>query len=419
MVTCIAPDAEPISKPRGDSPRSTPARPRTNERRVCRVCGHERLFPYLNLGKQALANALVEPTGPIAARRHPLRLLACLHCKLTQLSHVVPREVLYTTYPYRSGVSAGWRMHCNTLAREYAREGMMLDIASNDGTLVNAFRAAGMQEALGVEPSSSFADCNYPRVTQWWSSALVEHLNLVGQVAVLTAQNVLGHVDDVQDFMAGIALALAPDGVAIIEVPYVCDMLDTLAFDTVYHEHLSYWSVTALVHLAKAHGLAVADVQPLAVHGGSIRAILRKSGPRTPRLDTLLVRELHELKRSTYLAFSERVTRRIAEINETLLELNANDGYVGFGAAAKTAIMLGCLDVRAYPTVVYDDNREKWGKLIPGTRVEIAEPPPRWDTRPIVVFAWNWADAIITRLRAAGCRSNIFVLLPKLRWYTA
>ena len=380
------------------------------------MCGAGRLYTYLDLGQQALANALRDPDDAISEElRVPLRLQACMTCKLSQLSHVVPKEWLYTTYAYRSGVSEGWRQHCASLAETYARPGALtLDIASNDGTLVREFAKRGC-DAMGVEPSESFADCAYNRVTAWWTRAEVARLALVGKVDVLTAQNVLGHVDDVQDFVGAIADALAPNGVAIVEVPYLGDLLDSLAFDTIYHEHLSYWSVTALHTLAKAHGLHVNDVRFLRnVHGGSIRAMLSKSGGQSETVVGALTDELHDLKRNAYLKFSARVTTRIADICEELL---AATPYVGYGAAAKASVMLQCMDVRAYPREVYDQNPAKWERKIPGTNVLIVPEPhmPRF-AGPLVIFAWNWADSIIPRLRKQGYRGAIFVPLPRPRW---
>lgn len=415
MDTLLAPDAPSISMPNGASLPATPPRPRIKEHRQCRVCGAGRLYTYLDLGEQALANALREPDAPISEElRVPLRLQACMTCKLSQLSHVVPKEWMYTTYAYRSGVSEGWRQHCASLAGEYAREGALtLDVASNDGTLVREFAKRGCN-AMGVEPSESFGD-DYNKLPHWWTREVVLKMNLTERVDVLTAQNVLGHVDDVRDFAGAIALALAPSGVAIIEVPYVGFLLDSLAFDTIYHEHLSYWSVTALATLAKSVGLQVNDVKFMRnLHGGSMRVTLSKTGGQSETVVGALTDELHDLKRNEYLRFSARVTARIADICE---ELIAATPYVGYGAAAKASVMLQCMDVRAYPRIVYDDNAEKWGKMIPGTRVLIEAPPPEISTPgPLCMFSWNWADSIIAKLRKHGCRVPIFVPLPRPRW---
>lgn len=384
----------------------------------CRCCGSGMMLSYLNLGKQPYANTL-QPIGAPLAEGAELRLFACQRCQLSQLSHVAKRDTLYESYAYRSGVSAGWRAHCAALAAEYGGAGKLtLDIASNDGTLVQAFVATGAS-AMGLEPSLSFGDCEYPRITGWWGTDAARKLELVGgQLDVITAQNVLGHVHDVHDFMAGIALALAPDGVAVIEVPYVADMLRALSFDTVYHEHLSVWSVTALRELCNAHRVTLSYIQPLATHGGSIRAVLTLGTEVHKRVAQYLARERRDLHKDAYLRFSERVSARMLDLNNTL---RAMTPYVGFGAAAKTTVMLHCVDVRAYPTVVYDDNLYKHGFVIPGTRVPILMASPgefRGLTKPICIFAWNHAVDIIPRLRAEGYRGDIYVPGASPRWDT-
>lgn len=395
------------------------AKPSTGPSRIaCRVCGSTQMLSYLNLGKQPHANARQTLDGPLVSST-PLRVFACMKCQLSQLSVVVPPNELYGTYSYRSGVSAGWRAHCASLAKQYGGAGKLaLDIASNDGTLVRAMRASGAT-AVGVEPSRSFEDCDYDRISRYWSAALVEEFpNLLGAVDVLTAQNVLGHVADVHDFMRGVALSLKQDGVAIIEVPYVCDMLRALSFDTVYHEHLSYWSVTALRELCNAHQMVLSDVQPLKLHGGSLRAVVRKSGDVAPSVARYLATEARDLRKGSYLRFSERVSQHMLALNDTLRDLVP---YVGFGAAAKTTVMLHCLDVRAYPKVVYDDNLHKHGFAIPGTRVPILlASPGEFDvlTQPIVIFAWNHADEIIAKLRGWGYRGDIFVPALEPYWDT-
>lgn len=373
------------------------------------------MFRYLHLGMQPLANAFRDPATSLSDElRVPLVLQACPGCRLSQLTHTVPKETLYTTYAYSSGINVGWHTHCEQLALAFGRSGaFVIDIAANDGTLVRKFAALGC-DTVGVEPSQSFD--GYNKITGWWSTGLVQKLALAERADVVVAQNVLGHVDNVHDFMDAIQLALAPDGVAVIEVPWVCELLERTAFDTVYHEHLSYWSLTALVTLAQYYKLTVTHVDRLDVHGGSIRVQLRKSGRASDEVTAMLVHEQHTLRRPAYLAFSARATRLMAAINTTLHE--AGD-YVAYGAAAKATVLLNTLDVRALPAAIYDDTPAKQGRCVPGTRIPVeASPPWRFVQQPIAVLPWNWAPEIIARLRDAGCRAPIFVPLPKPHWDT-
>lgn len=382
-------------------------------RRGCRVCGSLRLTPYLDFGLQPLANSLRTPDAPLRSEyRAPLKVVACPQCKLSQLTYVVPREVMYTNYVYRSGTSPAWRTRCAELAAQYAKPGAhVVEIASNDGTLLREFAARGCL-TLGVEPATDFAGEGV--LTEFWSAKLAGQLP---PADVLVAQNVLGHVDDVHDFMEGIATALAPNGLAIIEVPYLGKLFDNLAFDTVYHEHLSYWSVTALKTLAEAHNLVLVDVQPQPVHGGSIRVLLARSGRPRDVVTRYLVAEHEDFRRQTYLNFSARVTRRIADISEALSERE----YLGYGAAAKTSVMLGCLDVRSFPRAVIDETPGKHGLRIPGTQVPIVAPLSAAEWRaldvPLVIFAWNWASDIIPRVRRAGFTGPILVPNPRMQWH--
>ena len=417
MASSVAPDAGLISTPRGESaadtapslPTSTP--PSLARRNACRVCGNDRLMPYLHLGQQPLANAFRAPDDTSAEPRFPLAVRACPVCKLSQLTHVVSADVLYAQpYAFAAGVSKAWQTHCARFADAFARPGLrVLDVASNDGTLVREFATRGC-DASGVDPAPNFADGSYPLVSAFWTHALAQTAEFVGRIDLLCATNVLGHVDDVQDFARGIATALAPAGRAVIEVPYVVDMLDALTYDLVYHEHLSYWSVTALHSLARDAGLVLADVQRIHTHGGSIRATFAVRGTASAAVTKLMVDEHHDLRRAAYMRFSERVSGRMAQLNVWAQGLAP---YLGFGASAKATVLLGTLNVEAYPTAVVDDNPAKQGRLVPGTRVPvIAAPDWSRETRPVVVFTWNQVDAIARKLRRAGYTGAIHAPFP-------
>jgi hypothetical protein len=190
------------------------------------------------------------------------------------------------------------------------------------------------------------------------------------------------------------------------------DLLHNLAFDTVYHEHLSYWSVTALYALARDYGLKVSHVDRLPIHGGSIRVQLCKTAESTDDVERILVDELHILRKPTYLSFSARVTRAMAQINE---ELRCVTPYYAFGAAAKLTVLLNTLEVRALPRGVFDHTEAKQGKVMPGTQVPVLPVPERLPG-PLLLGAWNWADTLVPKLRAEGYRYPIFIPLPRPRW---
>lgn len=417
MLTPLVLPAAPTSILLGDFAASTPANTRTSSatdllatrRHTCRVCGNDKLFPYLNLGAQPLANALRTLDDPREDERVPLYVRACPNCKLSQLSHVVNPATLYShDYVFYAGQSKAWRTHCARLADVHAAPSkFVVDVAANDGALLQEFAARGCR-VLGVDPAANFGAINV--VTAFWTDALAHTADFAGKVDVLCATNILGHVDDVHDFVKGIATALAPNGYAIIEVPYLVDMLDALTFDLVYHEHLSYWSVSALAMLTKANGLTLTDVTRVNVHGGSIRAILKRSGTASPAVTKLLVDEHHDLRRAAYLRFSERVSARMAQLNVWAKALTP---YIGFGAAAKATVLLNTLSVEAYPTLIVDDNPRKQGHRIPGTRVPILA-ASSWpdEPGPVVIFTWNQAEAVGRELRRAGYRGSVHAPFP-------
>ena len=403
---------EPSWSVSGASAPVTPVRP--TDRTTCRLCGSTSLLPYLDLGCQPLANALRDPADTREERRIPLCIQACLYCTLSQLTEVVDPALLYSQYAYYSGVNPAWHTHCASLADtlEPLEGKFVLEIASNDGTFLKECDRRGAA-ILGVEPAGNFLTCGYPLVSAFWTHDVALRATILGKVDYLVAMNVLGHVDDVHNFMAGIALALAPEGRAIIEVPYLLDLLRNNAFDTVYHEHLSYWTVTALCRLATDHGLTVNGVARLPdIHGGSLRVFLSRNGLQGRSVRRLLGAESAYLVSSVYQEFAARVWDLIRRIDAAM-------PVFGYGAAAKTTVLLNLL--KHPPVVVYDDSPQKQGKRMPGVGVLISSPTGAAFTavRELAILPWNWADELMRRAREHGFTGRFFVPLPEPRWVNA
>jgi novobiocin biosynthesis protein NovU/D-mycarose 3-C-methyltransferase len=370
----------------------------------------------LDLGEQPLANDLREPGAP-AAPRYPLRLLACPDCKLGQLSHVVSPTVLYSRYVYYSGANPAWHAHCASLCDALGPlDGkLVLDVASNDGTFLAEADRRGAR-TLGVEPARNFALCGYPVIAEYWGATVASRDAVRGKVDVLTACNVLGHVDDAHDFMEGVRLALASDGRAVIEVPTLGQLLATNAFDTIYHEHLSYWSVTAVQRLALLHELKLLHVEPIAVHASS-RFWLASTGKADHTVWTALRAEGAGLPKDQlangFAMWREQIRRTTATIDGDMTYCDA-----AYGAAAKTAVLYGQLSV--YPPIIYDDSPHKHGKLVPGTDVVIQPTPASLaDVTTLAITAWNWAPQLMERARGLGFRGRFYVPLPEPRWIDA
>ena len=392
----------------GASEPSTPAR--HTSRATCRVCGSTNLLPYLDLGAQPLANALRSPDDTTEELRIPLCIQACSRCKLSQLTEVVNPALLYSDYPYFSGVNLAWHTHCASLADalEPLDGKFVLEVASNDGTFLKECDRRGAW-TLGVEPSSSFLGCGYPLLTAFWTPEIALKPTILGKVDYLVAQNVLGHVDDVHGFIEATALALAPEGRAVIEVPYLVDLLQNNAFDTIYHEHLSYWTITALKRLVAEHGLTINGVARLPVHGGSIRAFISRNRLEGRSVSRLVALEDQHLTEQVYKNFARHTWELVKEIDREIPAF-------AYGAAAKATVLLHLL--RHPPMAVYDDNPRKQGRRMPGIGAPIYAPTGAEfrALRELAILPWNWADQLMDRARYLGFTGRFFVPLPRPTW---
>lgn len=381
---------------------------------ACRVCGSTSLSEVLDLGEQPLANDLRIPTDS-APERYPLKLLACPECRLGQLSHVVPPAVLYSNYPYYSGANPAWHAHCASLCDvlEPLVGRFLVEIASNDGTLLDEADRRGAL-TVGVEPARNFTTRGYQQIVDYWSPEVAARPLLRGKVDVLVACNVLGHVDDVHAFMHACALTLAPEGTLVVEVPLFTQLLQRAAFDTIYHEHVSYWSLTAMQELGLAHGLRLLRMDPLDVHGGSGRFWFARQGDTVPEVYTVWRQEHYQLRDKHFDAFCRVVTELRQRIAAGLAHCQA-----AYGAAAKTTVLLNAVDPDSWPARMFDDSPHKAGKLVPGTRLVIEPPAKLSELQTLAITAWNWAPQLKERARKLGFRGQFFIPLPNPRWEDA
>jgi SAM-dependent methyltransferase len=300
-----------------------------------------------------------------------------------------------------------------------------LDVASNDGLLLSCFRSLGMR-VVGVDPARNLAAeataRGIPTIAEYWNPALaaevVEHY---GRPMTITAQNVLGHVDDAHDFVASVELALAPRGIFIVEVPYVVDFIERNEFDTAYHEHLSYFGLGPMRELLRAHGLDVFDVDHFPdIHGGTIRVFACHAGAReaSDRVTATLERERAFGIRdsSVYLAFGKRVGRNMVDLARLLETLRSQGKLIwAYGASAKGNTLMNFSGMKAetVPTVV-DDNPKKWGLYTPGARMRIVGPSElaAAEVDHLLLLAWNFESEIVKRSRAAGYRGSFVRPVP-------
>lgn len=379
---------------------------------VCRACDHTPLVPYLDLGVQALANGFLErPDQPEFTA--PLGLQWCSACGLSQLTHTVNPSLLYDQYPYASGANPAWRAHEQTLVHELTESlgpRRVLEIASNDGTLLGLLARAG-HTVLGVDPAAS----GPPAIKAPWNSATAKQvLGQLGPVDVVIAQNVVGHVDDVQDFFRQVHRVLGPKGLCIVECPHILAMLDQTAFDTVYHEHLSVWGATPLLTAATGFSLTHTEYFP-ELHGGTMRYYLR---PGSWASD-FAARETLETEARVFAAgitpyrdFADRVQTRLAQFAHLVaVERKRGRSVWGLGAAAKGNVLLQASGVIL--DAVADDAPLKQRLFTPGTHLPVFPIADLGQVDVLVVLAWNWADQLMSRATAAGFGGTFLVPFPE------
>jgi len=398
----------------------------------CRICGSSELARYLDMGATPLANSYL--TEEQLATPEPVAELAlqmCVRCGLSQLTRVVDRDLMFRNYLYVSSTTQTLRDHCAELAATAMRTAAAapgdwaLDVASNDGLLLSCFRSLGMQ-VFGVDPARNLATeataRGIPTVAEYWSPALAaEVIERYGRPMTITAQNVLGHVDDVHEFVRAVEIALAPRGIFIVEVPYVIDFIDRNEFDTAYHEHLSYFGLHPMRELLHAHNLDVFDVDHFPdIHGGTIRVFACRAGTRqvSDRVTATLAREraFGMTDSWVYVAFGERVRRNMTELAHLLKGLRSQGKRIwAYGASAKGNTLMNFSGMKAdtIPAVV-DDNPKKWGLFTPGARMRIVGPSElaAAGVDHLLLLAWNFESEIVRRSRAAGYRGSYVRPVP-------
>ena len=408
-----------------------------SRRTTCRACDEATLHTFLSLGPQPLANAL--PGGPeefADERTYPLDLALCTTCGLVQIHDVIDPEVLFAHYLYVTGVSSSIHDH----NREYAddivtrlsleSDDTVVEIASNDGSLLKRFQERGVA-VLGVEPATNIAqmatDAGVPTENVFFGEAVAHELRAShGPAAAVVANNVLAHVNGTVDFLRGVGVLLEPGGLGVVEVPYLGEFVERLAYDTVYHEHHCYFSVAALMVLAERAGLRVADVREVSVHGGSIRVYLARAEDRNEHSQVAQdfaanEREQGLLDPERYDRFARDVTAQREALLRTLEELKqAGHSLAAYGAPAKGHTLVNYCGIGPdlIPFTV-DKNPLKVGRYTPGTHIPIL-PVDEIATRGVdvlLLLPWNFADEIMeqqSEFRAAGGKFLIPIPYPRI-----
>lgn len=387
---------------------------------ACRICGSRDLADVLSLGDMPPVNSFVtDPESIAREQKHPLALVYCAGCTHVQLTHMLDPKDVFEDYIYFSSMSDTVVRHGQTLAKRYAEElklqsgDLVAEIASNDGCILKPFRAHA--KVYGVEPAKNIAEVanreGVPTLAEFFDPATAERVRAEqGPARLILARNVVAHVPELVAFTKGVAKWLADDGIFHVEVPYLRDMVEHLEFDTIYHEHLSYFSVTALDRLFREAGLVLWDVEALALHGGSIIARAKRAGTK-PKV---AVKRYLEAERAAGFVpgvtgvpaaletFAQGTLRLKTAIPDMLKRLKAQGARIAaYGAAAKGVVLLNYCGIGPdLLTFVADRSPHKQGKRLPGVHLPVVEPHEVLFKSPdvLMVLAWNFFDEIRTQL---------------------
>lgn len=402
----------------------------------CRFCNEPLSETFVDLGMSPLSNAFMPPDRTTAVERfYPLHAYVCGECHLVQIAPFESPERIFNDYLYFSSYSESWLRHAETYARAMiARFGIgptsqVIEIASNDGYLLQFFHRAGIP-VLGIEPAANIAavaiEKSIPTDIAFFGRATAKRLHAAGHVPdLIVANNVLAHVPDLNDFVAGLKILLAPTGLITIEFPHLQRLIDENQFDTIYHEHFSYFSFLVVERIFAHHGLTLFDVDELPTHGGSLRIYARHStnaAPVSPAIAALRQREL-ELglaRKETYCRFTTKVIDAKCAILEFLIAARrAGKTIVAYGAPAKGNTLLNYCGVRTdlIPFTV-DRSPHKQGLLLPGSHIPIRHPGCLLEAKPDYVFIlpWNLREEIIAQLAEIRVWGGAFVVpIPTLQ----
>jgi SAM-dependent methyltransferase len=406
---------------------------------ACVLCGSARLRRALALAPMPIATPNFRlPAGVSEAEACagvPLDLNQCEDCGHVQVGVIGNPELQYRDYVYETSLSPGLDEHFASYARDVVQtrkvgvDALVVEIGSNDGTLLAGFRAAGMR-VQGVDPARRIAEASsargIPTIAEYFSPEVAQQIRAAsGAAAIIVANNVIANVPDLSRFAQGIESLLAPDGIFVFETQYGPDVVERMLLDTVYHEHISYFFTKPAQAWLASHGLELIDVVPIATKGGSFRVFAQKSGaarPVAPAVTSWVERE----RSSAMFAqpFFDRVTERLAEIGAELraivdAEHRRGGRVAGFGVSVGASTLLAQFKLGALIDFFVDDDANKGPYLAgPGYRIPVLTADALYEQRPrsIVIFAWRYADQIAARHAAyLGAGGSFVVPLPRVR----
>ena len=397
----------------------------------CQVCGSDKLDAVLSLGYMPPVNQMV-PIGQVPRQQpwFPTELLHCRQCDLVQLGLAVDPVIIFPPeYPYTSGTTKLLRDNFADLYAESSKmlglkaDDLVIDIGSNDGTLISNFQKGG-HRILGIEPTDVSKIANergIPTIQRYFGPATAKEVKAKhGPASIVTAANCFAHIEDVHAIVDGIVEMLGDKGVFISESHYLIPLLDTLQYDTVYHEHLRYYSLASLKHLLEMHGLEVFHARPIPSHGGSIRVYAARKGAHKVQdsvAKMLAAEPRGEAMAQRLVKFRDDVVLsklRLMAMLRDLKEKGARIAGISAPSRASTMVNYVGLDEGIIDYVVEIQGSLKIGKCMPGTGVPVVDEAKLFEDQPdaALIFSWHIADELAPKLRAKGFRGQLITPLP-------
>ncbi len=405
--------------------------------KYCRICKGDNLIPYLDLGVTPLANGLIKSENIDKNElKFPLVVCYCKDCSLSQLNVVVNPEILFSNYFYMSSISNTFKTHCNSIALDLVetlkldQDDLVVDIASNDGCLLQEFKKMNVK-TLGIEPAVNLADLansnGIKTLNHFWDNKVAQKIAKdYGGAKVISAFNVFAHVDDVHGFIQNIKTALNDDGMFVIQVPYMIDFLEKHEFDTVYHEHLSYFLLKPLQQILENNGLKIIKVKKYPIHGGTIEVRAVKNSYETKNMNSniddfiIIEKNLGFYNEKSYLNFAKEVQNIKKNLLELIYDLHKQGKKIAaFAASAKGNTLLNYCKIDSTSIqYIVDETPTKQGLLTPGGHIPIV-PMSYLENNPpdyLLILAWNFVEEIMGKTNQFKIRGGKYIVpVPKIQ----
>lgn len=399
----------------------------------CRACGSDKLIKYLDLGLLPLPNNLGNTSLEAKSLdKYPLQVLFCQNCSLSQLSTVINPDVMYSYYTYRSGINTPYIAHCRQMAKKLKEtynldeESFHIDIAGNDGTLLKEFKKEIGLKVLNIDPAENLVAISeaqgIPALCEFWDTWITQDILEKYPLAnLITATNVFAHVNDIQNFLQACQLVLAPNGLIVIECPYIENFIEEKDFGQIYHEHLSYMSIGPLNTLCQQLGLKIINLQKQDIHGGTMRYYISHHSSKYVADEIVYNSLIWEKQKQynnlqIYKSWSEDIMDLISNFSINILELKKQGFKIGgFAASAKGTILLNSAgintDIMEY---ICDDTPEKIGRYSPGSGIPIVQ-KQQLVKNPVdylLILSWNFKDKLMEVAREVGFKGKFIIPIP-------